>query len=86
MQDFDRVTWFDATERKIAGDRYTYGFDQTKEHWTQFQPYHEAYEKDSKTTAPVPVPDGYTAPSTRPTVSMKCAPPTPTSSSASTRP
>ncbi|MFF5714928.1 hypothetical protein [Streptomyces sp. NPDC012756] len=60
MQDFDRVTWFDATERKIAGDRYTYGFDQTKDHWTQFEAYQEAYEKDPDTT--VPVPDGYTAP------------------------
>ncbi|GGV82984.1 hypothetical protein [Streptomyces thermoviolaceus] len=55
MQDFDRVTWFDAEERKIAGDRYTYGFDQTKEHWTQF----EAYLKDPEAA---PVPDGYTAP------------------------
>ncbi|MFE0191432.1 hypothetical protein [Streptomyces sp. NPDC058989] len=55
MQDFDRVTWFDANERKIAGDRYTYGFDQTKDHWTQFEAYQHAPE-----TAPVP--DGYTAP------------------------
>ncbi|MEV4670853.1 class I SAM-dependent DNA methyltransferase [Actinomadura sp. NPDC049382] len=55
MQDFDRVTWFDANERKIAGDRYTYGFDQTKEHWLQF----EAHLQDPKTA---PVPDGYTAP------------------------
>lgn len=55
MQDFDRVTWFDAEERKIAGDRYTYGFDQTKDHWTQF----EAYLKDPEAA---PVPDGYTAP------------------------
>ncbi|MFJ3960842.1 hypothetical protein [Streptomyces sp. NPDC090036] len=60
MQDFDRVTWFDATERKIAGDRYTYGFDQTKAHWTQFEAYQEAYEKDPATA--VPVPDGYIAP------------------------
>ncbi|MEU2853967.1 hypothetical protein [Streptomyces syringium] len=60
MQDFDRVTWFDAAERKIAGDRYTYGFDQTKDHWTQFEAYQEAFEKDPETT--VPVPDGYTAP------------------------
>ena len=37
MQDFDDVTWFDAAERKIAGDRYTYGHGQTKEHWAQFQ-------------------------------------------------
>ncbi|GAA0965358.1 class I SAM-dependent DNA methyltransferase [Actinocorallia libanotica] len=55
MQDFDRVMWFDANERKIAGDRYTYGFDQTKDHWTQFV----AYEKDPESA---PVPDGYTAP------------------------
>ncbi|MEV8287482.1 hypothetical protein [Streptomyces niveus] len=60
MQDFDRVTWFDAEERKIAGDRYTYGFDQTKDHWTQFEEYREAYDKDPNTDAPVP--DGYTAP------------------------
>ncbi|QQM43687.1 hypothetical protein [Streptomyces liliifuscus] len=55
MQDFDRVTWFDADERKIAGKHHTYGFDQTKDHWTQF----EAYEKDPEAA---PVPDGYTAP------------------------
>ncbi len=60
MQDFDRVTWFDAEERKIAGDRYTYGFDQTKDHWTQFEEYREAYDKDPHTDTPVP--DGYTAP------------------------
>ncbi|WP_030609361.1 hypothetical protein [Streptomyces sclerotialus] len=54
-QDFDPVTWFDANERKIAGGRYTYGFDQTKDHWTQF----EAYQKDPESA---PVPDGYTAP------------------------
>ncbi len=54
-QDFDPVTWFDANERKLAGDRYTYGFDQTKDHWTQF----EAYLKDPETA---PIPDGYTAP------------------------
>ncbi|MBZ6091923.1 hypothetical protein KVH02_26920 [Streptomyces olivaceus] len=60
MQDFDRVTWFDAEERKIAGDRYTYGFDQTKEHWTRFLEYREAYDKDPSTDTTVP--DGYTAP------------------------
>ncbi|MEV6078699.1 hypothetical protein AB0L80_26860 [Streptomyces sp. NPDC052069] len=60
MQDFDRVTWFDAEERKIAGDRYTYGFGQTKDHWTQFEEYREAFEKDPDTD--IPVPDGYTAP------------------------
>ncbi|KPI14540.1 hypothetical protein OK006_3236 [Actinobacteria bacterium OK006] len=60
MQDFDRVTWFDADERKIAGKHHTYGFDQTKDHWTQFEEYREAYEKDPNTDTPVP--DGYTAP------------------------
>lgn len=55
MQDFDRVTWFDVNERKIAGDRYTYGHGQTKEHWEQFQKYLEDPEKN-------PVPEGYTAP------------------------
>ncbi|MFD1939309.1 class I SAM-dependent DNA methyltransferase [Nonomuraea mangrovi] len=55
MQDFDLVTWFDAHERKIAGDRYTYGHGQTKDHWNQF----EAYLNDPDHTA---VPDGYTAP------------------------
>ncbi|MGQ4731488.1 hypothetical protein ACUN3E_27925 [Streptomyces sp. Ju416(a)] len=60
MQDFDRVIWFDGSERKIAGKHHTYGFGQTKDHWTQFAAYQEAYEKDPETT--VPVPDGYTAP------------------------
>lgn len=54
MQDFDAVTWFDANERKIAGDRYTYGFGQTKEHFEQFL----AYDKGER---PDP-PEGYTAP------------------------
>lgn len=58
MQDFDLVTWFDANERKIAGDRYTYGHGQEKEHFTQLQTY-LADKADPKTT---PVPDGYTAP------------------------
>lgn len=55
MQDFDLVTWFDANERKIAGDRYTYGHGQVKEHWQQFQ----AYLKDPDNESP---PEGYTAP------------------------
>jgi hypothetical protein len=55
MQDFDEVTWFDAAERKIAGDRYTYGHGQTKEHWVQFQ----AYLADPDITLP---PEGYAAP------------------------
>lgn len=55
MQDFDDVTWFDAAERKIAGDRYTYGHGQTKEHWAQFQ----AHLTDPTS---VPPPEGYSAP------------------------
>ncbi|MFD3736542.1 hypothetical protein [Streptomyces sp. NPDC058629] len=54
MQDFDSVTWFDANERKIAGNRYTYGFGQTKEHYEHFL----AYQKKER---PEP-PEGYTAP------------------------
>lgn len=55
LQDFERVMWFDARGRKIAGDRYTYGWGQSKEHWTQF----EKYQADPENN---PVPDGYTAP------------------------
>ncbi|MEU4930979.1 hypothetical protein AB0G54_31515 [Streptomyces yokosukanensis] len=55
MQDFDRATWFDSTERKIASSHHTYGFGQTKEHATQF----DAYQKAPETA---PVPDGYTPP------------------------
>jgi hypothetical protein len=67
MQDFDRVTWFDADERKIAGDRYTYGFDQTKDHWTQFEAYLEAVGEPSPegvlpADPSATPPDGYTAP------------------------
>ncbi|WP_411576313.1 hypothetical protein [Streptomyces mutabilis] len=69
MQDFDRVTWFDATERKIAGDRYTYGHGQDKDHWKQFEKYQadpafKAHQADPENNpAPqTPAPDGYTAP------------------------
>ncbi|MFF7899740.1 hypothetical protein ACIP4X_29980 [Streptomyces sp. NPDC088817] len=69
MQDFDRVTWFDAAERKIAGDRYTFGHGQDKDHWKQFEKYQadpafKAHKQDPATNpAPqTPVPDGYTAP------------------------
>ncbi|WP_415939311.1 hypothetical protein [Streptomyces sp. 039-1] len=54
MQDFDAVTWFDANERKIAGDRYTYGFGQTKDHYEQFL----AYQKKGRSEPP----EGYTTP------------------------
>ncbi|MDT0378312.1 hypothetical protein RM572_05900 [Streptomyces sp. DSM 42041] len=69
MQDFDRVTWFDAAERKIAGDRYTYGHGQDKDHWKQFEKYRadpafKAHQADpaSNPAPETPVPDGYTAP------------------------
>lgn len=54
MQDFDAVSWFDAKERKIAGNRYTFGFGQTKEHYDQLL----AYQKGERSTPP----EGYTAP------------------------
>lgn len=55
MQDFDLVTWFDANERKIAGDRYTYGHGQDKDHWQQFTTHLGAPESAN-------VPEGYSAP------------------------
>ncbi|MFD8059757.1 hypothetical protein ACFXA0_16145 [Streptomyces cyaneofuscatus] len=54
MQDFDSVTWFDANERKIAGNRYTYGFGQAKEHYEHFL----AYQNKERSEPP----EGYTAP------------------------
>ncbi|MFF4864493.1 hypothetical protein ACFY3J_22690 [Streptomyces sp. NPDC001231] len=69
MQDFDRVTWFDAAERKIASDRYTFGHGQDKDHWKQFEKYQadpafKAHQENpAANPAPeAPVPDGYTAP------------------------
>ncbi|MFM9613506.1 hypothetical protein [Streptomyces niveiscabiei] len=55
LQGYDDVTSFDANERKIAARRDTYGFEQTKDHWTQFH----AYQDDPDNN---PVPTGYTAP------------------------
>ncbi|MFI9106647.1 hypothetical protein ACIGXA_39740 [Streptomyces fildesensis] len=54
MQAFDAVMWFDANERKLAGDRYTYGFGQTKEHWQQFLAYQQGECAEP--------PEGYAAP------------------------
>jgi hypothetical protein len=54
MQDFDAVTWFDAEGRRIAGDRYTYGHGQTKEHYEQLRAHLTGERKDP--------PDGYTPP------------------------
>jgi hypothetical protein len=55
LSDYEDVTWFDATGRKIAGNWNTFGTGQTKEHWEQFQAWRENPEKN-------PVPEGYTAP------------------------
>lgn len=54
MQDFDAVTWFDAEGRRIAGDRYTYGHGQNKDHYAQLRAHLEGDRKDP--------PDGYTSP------------------------
>ncbi len=78
MQDFDAVTWFDAEERRIAGNRYTYGHGQTKEHYEQLQA-HLAGERKNP-------PDGYTPPSTRRTARPRCERRTPTSRRGSRRP
>jgi hypothetical protein len=55
LGDYEAVTWFDATGRKLAGNWNTFGTGQTKEHWEQFQRYTEDPAKN-------PVPDGYTPP------------------------
>jgi hypothetical protein len=55
LQDFEAVTWFDSNERKIAGNRYTYGQGQTKEHFEQLQLH--LTDPDN-----APPPEGYTAP------------------------
>jgi hypothetical protein len=55
LGDYEDVTWFDATGRKLAGNWNTFGTGQTKEHWEQFQAYREARAKN-------PPPDGYTPP------------------------
>jgi hypothetical protein len=54
MQDFDAVTWFDTEGRRIAGDRYTYGHGQTKDHYEQLMAHLKGERKDP--------PDGYTPP------------------------
>lgn len=55
LGDYEDVTWFDVTGRKIAGNWNTFGTDQTKEHWEQFENYLED-------PAANPVPEGYSAP------------------------
>jgi hypothetical protein len=55
LGDYEDVTWFGATGRKIAGNWNTFGTGQTKEHWEQFQAHLEDPGKN-------PPPDGYTPP------------------------
>jgi hypothetical protein len=55
LGDYEDVTWFDATGRKLAGNWNTFGTGQTKEHWQQFQTYLEDPAKNS-------LPDGYQPP------------------------
>jgi hypothetical protein len=55
LGDYEDVTWFDATGRKIAGNWNTFGTGQTKEHWEQLQAYNEDRDKN-------PPPNGYTPP------------------------
>jgi hypothetical protein len=55
LGDYEDVTWFDATGRKIAGNWNTFGTGQTKEHWEQFQSYLEDPGNN-------PPPEGYTLP------------------------
>ncbi|WP_133886439.1 class I SAM-dependent DNA methyltransferase [Streptomyces sp. BK208] len=54
LQDFDAVTWFDARERRIAGNRYTYGHGQTKEHYEHLRAHFDGERTDP--------PEGYTPP------------------------
>ncbi|WP_405811921.1 hypothetical protein OG524_28665 [Streptomyces sp. NBC_01520] len=54
MQDFDEVTWFDASERKIGGTRHTFGFGQTKDHYEQLLAFNAGERSEP--------PEGYTAP------------------------
>ncbi|KIF77343.1 hypothetical protein QR77_32760 [Streptomyces sp. 150FB] len=63
MQDFDSVSWFDSTGRKIAGNRYTFGHGQTSDHWKALAKYQEGQKDTSLPEAEKPpAPDGYTAP------------------------
>jgi hypothetical protein len=55
LGDYEELTWFDATGRKIAGNWNTFGTGQTKEHWEQFK----SYDEDKARNLP---PDGYTPP------------------------
>ncbi|MCZ9343668.1 hypothetical protein NGM37_38560, partial [Streptomyces sp. TRM76130] len=50
----DAVTWFDSDGRRIAGNRYTYGHGQTKEHYAQLRAHLDGDRKNP--------PDGYTPP------------------------
>ncbi|EXG82021.1 hypothetical protein [Cryptosporangium arvum] len=62
MADFDEVTWFDATGRRLAGNRYAYGHGQTKEHFEQLQAYLADQRRPPESRQNTPAPDGYTPP------------------------
>jgi len=72
LGDYEAVTWFDATGRKLAGNWNTFGTGQTKEHWEQFQRFQEDPARTQSPTATPPR-------STRPTASPSTARPTPPS-------
>ncbi|MEU9773201.1 class I SAM-dependent DNA methyltransferase [Streptomyces sp. NPDC047968] len=55
LSNFERVTYFDANGRKLAGNHHTYGHGQTKQDWLDF----EAHLADPTNTPP---PAGYVAP------------------------
>ena len=69
LGDYEDVTWFDATGRKIAGNWNTFGTGQTKVHWEQFQLHQRAQTTTLSPTATPPR-------STRPTGSPSTARPT----------
>lgn len=56
---------FDAGERKIAGDRYTYGSGQTKEHYEHLLAYHKKERTEPPRATPLP--------SARPNERRRCA-------------
>ena len=41
LADREDAMWFDSFGRRIAADPHAFGLGQTKEHWKQFEQYHE---------------------------------------------
>ncbi|MEU7116161.1 hypothetical protein [Streptomyces sp. NPDC046182] len=63
LQGYDNATWFDSSERRIAGVRNTFGHGQSSDHWKAFEKYLAGQKDASLPEADKPpVPDGYTAP------------------------